>query len=174
MIGIMTISETQRIEVREFSSADAAFIVELLNTPSWLRYIGDRNVKSPADALAYLEKGPMKSYKVHGFGLYCVVLKDGNIPIGMCGLIKRDTLEDVDIGFAFLPQYEGKGYAMESTISVLEQAKKLDLKRVVAITLPDNERSIRLLKNVNMNFEKMIQFPDDKEELMLFSIDLTK
>lgn len=170
----MIITETPRLIIREFTSEDSAFIIELLNTPSWLRYIGDRKVKNIDDAQAYLLKGPMKGYKEHGFGLNCVVLKDGNIPIGMCGLIKRDTLDDVDIGFAFLPQYEGKGYAMESTIPVLEQAKKLDLKRVVAITLPDNERSIRLLKGVNMHFEKMIQFPDDKEELMLFSIDLTK
>ncbi len=170
----ITVSETPRLVIREFNPGDCVFIVELLNTSSWLKYIGDKNVKNGEDALLYLEKGPMKSYKELGFGLFCVVLKDGKIPIGMCGLIKRDTLDDVDIGFAFLPQYEGNGYAMESTVSVLSHAKKLSLKRIVAITLSDNERSIKLLKSVNMNFEKMIKFPNSEEELMLFSINLTK
>ena len=170
----MIISETSRLEIREFTSSDADFILELLNTPSWLKYIGDRKVYNVDDAVNYLEKGPMKSYTENGFGLYCVVLKDSNISVGMCGLIKRETLEDVDIGFAFLPQYEGKGFASESTNAVLDIAKKINLKRIVAITLPENDRSIKLLKSVNMNFEKRIRFPDDKEELMLFSIDLSK
>lgn len=171
---IMIITETPRLIIREFTNADGEFIIELLNTASWLKYIGDRKVKNIEDAQAYLSKGPMKGYKEYGFGLNCVVLKEGNLPIGMCGLIKRETLQDVDIGFAFLPQYEGKGYARESTMAVLDQAKQLELKRLVAITLPDNERSIRLLESVNMHFEKMIQFPDEKEKLMLFAIELTK
>ncbi len=169
----MIIAKTKRLIIRAFNAGDSEFILELVNTPSWLKYIGDRNISTVEDACHYLEKGPVKSYSMHGFGLYCVVLQEGSIPVGMCGLIKRETLDDVDIGFAFLPQYEGKGFATESTKAVLDVAKKINLKRIVAITLPENERSIRLLKSVNMNFEKMIQFPDDKKELMLFSIDLT-
>ena len=168
----MNISDSGRLIIREFTKDDSEFILELVNTPSWLKYIGDRNIKNIDDAINYLEKGPLKSYTEHGFGLYCVLLKEGNIRAGMCGLIKRETLDDIDIGFAFLPQFEGKGIACESTKAVLDFAKKINLKRIVAITLPKNERSIRLLKSVNMNFEKMIQLPGDKEELMLFSIEL--
>ncbi|CAN5578100.1 GNAT family N-acetyltransferase [soil metagenome] len=167
----MIVAETTQLIVRDFTTADTSFIIELVNTPSWIRYIGERNIKTDDDALAYLEKGPLKSYTENGFGLYCVDLKEGNVPIGMCGLIKRVTLEDVDVGFAFLPAYEGKGHAFESTAAVLSHAQKLGLKRIVAITLPDNEKSIKLLKKVNMHFERMIQFPNEKEELMLFSIN---
>ncbi|MEO8086158.1 MAG: GNAT family N-acetyltransferase, partial [Bacteroidota bacterium] len=103
----MIIAETAQLIIREFTTGDTSFIIELVNTPSWIRYIGERNIKTDEDALAYLEKGPMKSYAENGFGLYCVELKLVNVPIGMCGLIKRATLEDVDVGFAFLPAYEG-------------------------------------------------------------------
>lgn len=168
----MIIAETAQLIIREFTTGDTSFIIELVNTPSWIRYIGERNIKTDEDALAYLEKGPMKSYAENGFGLYCVELKLVNVPIGMCGLIKRATLEDVDVGFAFLPAYEGKGYAYESTEAVLSYAQKIKLKRIVAITLPGNEKSIKLLRKVNMHFEKMIQFPNEAEELMLFSINL--
>ena len=168
----MIVTTTPRLVIREFTSRDPEFIVRLLNTPQWLQYIGDRKVKTKKDALKYLENGPIKSYHEHGFGLYLVALRDENISIGMCGLIKRDALEDVDIGFAFLPEFYGKGYAYESAISVVNHARSLGLKRVVAITLPDNESSIRLLKKINMNFEKMFQLPNDEKELMLFSINI--
>ncbi len=167
----MIIFETTRLQIREFTQADTSFIIELVNTPSWIRYIGERNIKSDADAQSYLEKGPMKSYAENGFGLYCVELKEGTIPIGMCGLIKRETLQDVDIGFAFLPAYETKGYAFESSEAMLAHARKLKLERIVAITLTDNKKSIRLLEKLNMKFERMIQFPNEKDELMFFAIN---
>lgn len=167
----MPMSVTERLFIREFTTDDAAFIIDLVNTPSWLRYIGDRKVKTKEDAIRYLENGPIKSYKDHGFGLNMVMLKGEALPIGMCGLIKRDTLDDVDIGFAFLPSYEKKGYAFEAASAMLKTAQSLGLKRVVAITLPINESSVRLLKKLNMQFEKTIRFPGEEQELLMFGIN---
>jgi len=170
----MIISETDRLIIQEFTTGDTAFIVALVNTPSWIRYIGERNIKSTEDAMNYLVNGPLKSYREHGFGLYLVKLKNENIPVGMCGLIKRETLDDVDIGFAFLPEHEKKGYAFESAMAVMEKAQSLGLQRIVAITMNENERSIRLLEKIKMKFEKMIVMPGGNEELMLFSINFDK
>jgi RimJ/RimL family protein N-acetyltransferase len=166
------IETTERIILSEFTFEDAEFIIELVNTPTWIENIGNRNVKSVTDAKKYLENGPMKSYKENGFGLYKMELREGKIPIGMCGLIKRDTLDDVDIGFAILPDCEGKGYTYESAIAILEQARKLKLQRIVAITLPTNRKSINLLKKLNMKFECPVHFQGEEKELMLYSIQL--
>jgi ribosomal-protein-alanine N-acetyltransferase len=166
------IAETERLIVSEFTLEDAAFIRQLVNTPTWLENIGERNVKTDKDAKKYIEKGPMKSYLEHGFGLYKVGLKENNFPIGMCGLIKRETLKDVDIGFAFLPEYEGKGYAFESAVAVLNHARHLKLERIVAITLPSNTKSANLLKKLNMRFESAIHFQGEEKELMLYSVEL--
>jgi len=166
------ISETERLLISEFTPEDAGFIMELVNTPIWIENIGERNVKSEKDAINYLEKGPLKSYKEHGFGLYKATLKEKNIPIGMCGLIKREMLEDVDIGFAFLPAFEGKGYAFESACAILNYAKELNIQRIVAITLPSNSKSVNLLKKLNMKFENRIHFQGEEKELMLYSIEL--
>src|SRR5690349_10812658 len=116
----MNILETQRLTLREFELDDAAFLLTLLNSPGWLKYIGDRNVRSIEDAEKYINDRLMSSYRTFGFGFYVVTAKDSEIPMGMCGLVKRDTLEDVDIGFAFLPEYFGKGYALESASAVLK------------------------------------------------------
>jgi len=167
-----TIAETERLIISEFTLDDAGFIQELVNTPTWLENIGERNVKSDKDAKKYIEKGPLKSYLDHGFGLYKVGLKENNFPIGMCGLIKREMLNDVDIGFAFLPEYEGKGYAFESAVAVMNLAKHLKLERIVAITLPSNIKSTNLLKKLNMKFENMIHFQGEEKELMLYSVQL--
>ena len=166
----MVIAKTTRLNVREFEIQDSAFILQLLNTPSWLKYIGDRHILTEGDAVNYLERGPLKSYAEHGFGLNLVELKDGT-PVGMCGLIKRETLDDVDIGFAFLPGYEGQGFAFESAAAILTHARSLNISRIVAITLPGNKKSIRLLERLNMKFEKMIRFPKEENELMLFSVN---
>lgn len=165
----MILLETDRLILREFTTDDAAFILLLLNNPTWLQYIGDRNVKTIDDAHNYLLNGPMKSYEVNGFGLSMVEMKHDRTPIGMCGLIKRETLEHADIGFALLPEYAGAGYAYEIAIATMRYAKdKLGLDPIVAITSVDNTRSISLLKKIGLNFEKMIMF-DASEELMLFS-----
>ena len=162
--------ETERLILREFTFGDAEFIISLLNSPGWLQFIGDRNVKTIDDAKNYLLNGPMKSYSENGFGLSMVETKNGHTPIGMCGLIKRVTLEDIDIGFAFLPEFAGKGYAYEIASAMMAHAKNvLGINKIVAITVEDNEHSIKLLNKIGLKFEKRIQFPEDEEVLMLFS-----
>ena len=149
----MIILETDRLILREFNTDDAAFILLLLNNPGWLRYIGDRNVKTMDDAKNYLLNGPMKSYYENGFGLSLVELKENHLPIGMCGLIKRETLEHVDIGFALLPEYAGKGYAYEIAAATMAHAEThLGITEIVAITTEDNEHSIRLLNKIGLAF----------------------
>ncbi len=166
-----TIFETERLVFRQFELTDADFIITLLNTKEWIQFIGDREVRTEKDAHQYLLNGPMKSYELNGFGLSMVALKVKDSPIGMCGLIKRDSLDDIDIGFAFLPEYTGKGYAYEIASATIAYAKnKFGLKRLVAITVKDNARSITLLKRTGMEFEKTIQ--PDNEELMLFGMSL--
>lgn len=163
------ILETERLILRQFTLDDAAFILELLNTPTWLQFIGDRNVHSIEDAENYLLNGSMKSYAENGFGFYAVVEKASELTIGMCGLIKRDTLPDIDIGFAFLPNLISKGFGFEIASATLDYALNvLKIKRIVAIVNPDNEKSIGLIKKIGMQFEEMIKFGDDGKELMLF------
>jgi RimJ/RimL family protein N-acetyltransferase len=153
--------------------ADAAFVVELLNEPSFLRHIGDKGVRTEADACRYLAAGPLASYERHGFGLYRVGLKEIDQPIGMCGLLKRDWLEDVDIGFAFLPRFWRKGYALEAASAVLAHARDgLGLRRVVAITSPDNAASIGLLGKLGFRFERMARPSDREPEVRVFGLDL--
>jgi len=166
----MKILETERLVLRQFDTNDAAFILILVNNPTWLLYIGDRNIRNEEDALHYLVNGPIKSYYQHGFGLSMVELKESNTPIGMCGLIKRDGLENIDIGFALLPQYAGHGYAYEIAAATMDHAKHtLGIEKIVAITSEDNTHSIRLLNKIGMGFEKMVKLADDNEELMLFT-----
>jgi RimJ/RimL family protein N-acetyltransferase len=168
----MIILETERLTLREFTTDDAGFILELVNEPSFIQNIGDRGVRSIPDAIRYIETGPVTSYARNGFGLYLVKLKKSGESIGMCGLIKRDGLEDVDIGYAFLPKFWAKGYALESALAVKEQARSLGLKRLVAITDPANAGSMRVLEKIGLTFEKMVQLSADDIELKLFGTDL--
>jgi RimJ/RimL family protein N-acetyltransferase len=162
------ITETQNLQIKEFVLEDAPFILELLNTPGWLQYIGDRNVKKTEDAEIYLQNGPFVSYKNNGFGLWNVVLKETNTSIGMCGLINRDTLDHPDIGFAFLPAYAGKGYGYEAATATLEYAvTTLGMDKIFAITLPENIASVKLLQKLGLAFDRDIQMGE--ETLMLFS-----
>jgi RimJ/RimL family protein N-acetyltransferase len=164
------ILETERLRLREFTLADTSFILELLNSPGWLEFIGDRQVQTEEQAKAYLENGPFKSYQDNGFGLSMVELKEGNQPIGMCGILKRNTLEDPDIGFAFLPVFSGKGYAFEIAEATLNHAQTtLHIPTILAITVPENKRSIHLLEKIGMTYQKDLSFPGDEEVLMLFS-----
>lgn len=165
------ILETKRLILRELNTRDAAFILTLLNTPTWLKFIGDRGVKNLDDAEKYILNGPVKSYTENGFGLYIVQLKNGGIPIGMCGLIKRDFLEDPDIGFALLPEFEGKGYGYESSSAVLSYAQKeLGMKKIAAITVKENTNSIHLLEKIGLHEEGTVVYPATREELMLFTV----
>ena len=163
------ILETPRLVLREFTHEDDAFVLRLLNEPSWLRFIGDRGVRTLPDARRYLDDGPRRSYARNGFGLWCVVPKGGDAPVGMCGLIRRDTLPDVDVGFAFLPEAWGRGYARESAAAVLDHARDvLGLGRVLAITDPENAASIRVLERVGMLREGTVRMPGESIDLLLF------
>lgn len=167
----MKILETERLILREIIEADAEFVLDLLNQPSFIKYIGDRNVRTPEQAREFIENRYRASYAEHGFGLYTVELKEINAPIGICGFVKRDNLPEADIGFAFLPQFERKGYAFESASAVLEYGRKtLKLGRVLAITSTDNESSGRLLEKLGFEFEGSIKNND--EQLKLFSSDV--
>jgi RimJ/RimL family protein N-acetyltransferase len=155
------------------SPDDAEFILGLLNEPSWLRFIGDRGVRTFQDARDYILTGPVDMYARLGFGLYAVELKEDGIPIGICGLIKRDFLDDVDIGFAFLPKYWRQGYAYEAASAVLAYGHGvLGLKRIVAITALDNHSSARLLEKLGLRFEGMVRYPDDGQEVRLFAVEV--
>ncbi len=154
----MTVLETARMALRRLCLEDAPFIRELVNEPSWIRFIGDRGVRSLDDARAYLARGPIAMYERCGFGLWLCESKPAGEPLGICGLVKRDTLEDVDLGFAFLPRFWGLGYAHESAAAVLDYAREvLELDHVVAITSPDNEASIRLLRKLGLRLEKTLE-----------------
>jgi RimJ/RimL family protein N-acetyltransferase len=167
--GPTKVVETQRLTLRRLAARDAHFILRLVNEPGFLRFIGDRGVRSAADAAEYIQRGPVASYERFGFGLYLVELKNAE-PLGICGLLQRDCLPNVDLGFAFLPEFAGMGYAFEAAEGVVDfGACTLGLKRIVAIALPDNHRSIRLLEKLRFKFEHNLRLPDDAEELMLFA-----
>jgi RimJ/RimL family protein N-acetyltransferase len=164
----MSVIDTQRLQLRELDVNDAVFILELLNEPGFLRYIGDKGVRNLADAREYILKGPMASYERNGFGLYAACLRDG-APIGICGLVKRDGLDDPDVGFAFLSRYWSKGYAVESAAAVLKFARTdLGLDRVVAITSLDNSSSIAVLEKIGLRFERLVRLAENSPEVKLF------
>jgi RimJ/RimL family protein N-acetyltransferase len=168
----VNVLQTERLNLRRMSPNDAEFIVELLNDSAFLRFIGDKGVRTIEDARQYILTGPMESYERHGFGLWLVELKGSKTPIGICGLLKRDTLSDVDIGFAFLPPHRSKGYAFESAAAVMDYGRKvLSLRRIVAITNEDNTGSIRVLEKIGMSFDQMIRLSDDGPEIKLLSSD---
>jgi RimJ/RimL family protein N-acetyltransferase len=165
----LNVLETERLTLRRLTVDDAEFMLGALNEPSFLQFIGDRGVRTVEDARAYLLKGPLDMYERHGFGLFLVSLKDDGTPIGSCGLIKRDTLPDVDIGFAFRPPFWGKGYAFEAASAVLAYGQnEIGLRRIVAITAPDNQSSIRLLEKIGLTFEGLIRLGGEGPEINLF------
>lgn len=168
----MTVLETDRLTIRRLEHGDAAFVVELLNQPSFIRYIGDKGVRTVDDARQYLDDGPLDSYRRHGFGLYLTELRSNGAPVGMCGLLKRDELEFPDLGFAFLPQYWSNGYALESAAAVLRYGREvLGMSRVLAVTSPDNASSARLLGKLGLTFDDIVDLSGDGNEVRLFSID---
>jgi len=165
----MVVLETERLLLRQMSAEDAEFVFELVNEPAFIRNIGDKGVRNLNDARDYILNGPIASYAKNGFGLYCVEMKQTGETIGMCGLLKRDALDDVDIGFAFLEKFRGCGYGTESASAVMEHARRaLGIQRIVAITSPDNDASIHVLEKIGLRFEKMIQMPGSTEDTRLF------
>ena len=162
--------ETPRLVIRRFVPDDAPFVLELLNEPGWLRFIGDKGIRTVEGARLYIERGPMKSYEAHGFGLSLVALRESGVPVGMAGLIRREGLDDVDVGFAFLERHMGRGYAREAAEAVIARGwEEFGLPRIVAITTPDNERSIRLLEAIGFRFERVFRMPGGDEDLNLYA-----
>ena len=168
----MTVLETERLSLRKLTIEDAQFILTLLNEPSFIRYIGDKQVRNLEDAEAYILNGPVASYERNGFGLYLVELRESYTPVGMCGFLKREELPDPDIGFAFLPEFWRKGFAFEAAAALLQDARaRLKLQRILAITSLDNEASIKLLERLGFRFERVTQLAADREQVKLFAMD---
>lgn len=164
-----TVIECERLDLGLLRSDDAPFILELLNEPDFVRCIGDKGVRTLADAREYLDQGPLDSYRRHGFGLYLVTLRGPGTPIGICGLVKRDGLADVDLGFALLRRYWSSGFATESAAAVLRHGReRLGLGRIVAIAAPDNARSMAALGRIGLRFEGRIRLVEGGPELNLF------
>jgi RimJ/RimL family protein N-acetyltransferase len=160
---------TERLVLRWLSSEDAEFIFELMNDPDWLRYIGDRGIRTVDDARGFIASGPVAMYARLGFGLYAVELREAHTPIGICGLIKRDWLEGVDVGFAFLPAFRGMGYAREAAAATLEYARTtLGLDRILAIVSPENDDSVRLLTRLGLAFERMGRAAPEAPEVCVY------
>ncbi|AUC82686.1 GNAT family N-acetyltransferase [Lacinutrix sp. Bg11-31] len=166
----MIVAETNRLIISEFTIKDAPFFMELVNTPNWLKYIGERNIKTIKQAEERITNSHLNSYKNHGFGFYVLRLKESLKPVGTCGLIKRDTLENIDLGFAMLPEYEGLGFGFESSQAIIKLAKeKFKIEKIVAIALEINKNSIKLLEKLGFHFEKKVKPFEDNEELLLFA-----
>jgi RimJ/RimL family protein N-acetyltransferase len=160
--------ETPQLRLWVLQLDDAAFIVELLNTEGWLRFIGDRGVRTLDDACGYLQRGPLAMQAQHGFSLYRVERRSGGSSIGLCGLIRREGLSDVDLGFAMLPRFAGQGLAHEASAAVLVHARQaLGLARVVAIVAPENAASIGLLRKLGFGAEQPLRWGD--ATVLLFS-----
>jgi len=167
----LQVLETERLILRWLGAGDAGFILELLNDPSWQKYIGDKGVHNLAEAEHYIRRGPVEMYARLGFGLYLVQTKASAEPIGICGLIKREGLEDVDIGFAYLPRFWGQRYAFEAAAATLVYAGSvLGIARVVAITSKDNRRSANLLRRLGFRFERTVRLDAAGDELDLYAI----
>jgi RimJ/RimL family protein N-acetyltransferase len=160
---------TERLVLRHLAADDADFILALTNDPDWLRYIGDRGIRTADDARGYIATGPADMYARLGFGLYAVELMEDRTAIGICGLIRRDWLEDVDLGFAFLPRFRGVGYAHEAAAATVEYARAtLGLDRLLAIVSPENEDSVRLLGKLGMTFQRMARPAPEAGEVSVF------
>tara|TARA_R110000868_G_scaffold411005_1_gene701316 strand:+ start:8428 stop:8949 length:522 start_codon:yes stop_codon:yes gene_type:complete len=170
----MIIAETNRLLISKLSLVDAPFFLELVNSPNWIKYIGDRHLKTVEEVKDYLTKGTLKSYQNFGFGFYKLELKqDNNKGIGICGLIKREQLENVDLGFAFLPEFEGQGFGFESSLAIIKLAQEqFRLKQLLAITLPINISSIKLLGKLGFIYQKRVIPFEDEVELLLFAKQL--
>jgi RimJ/RimL family protein N-acetyltransferase len=165
--------DTSRLKLREFVMEDAAFVLQLLNEPSFIEFIGDRGVRTLQDTERYLREGPMSSYRQFGHGLLRVSLKDGDIPIGMCGLVKRDTLPNPDIGFALLPAFWGQGFVTEAARAVIQHGREVLGKQVfLGITTPGNVRSIAVLKKLGLSFLEEKPLGDRPEPLKIFGLSV--
>lgn len=166
----MKMIETERLIIRQLTADDGEFILELLNEPDWIKYIGDRGVRTIDDAKKYITEGPMTMYAEHGIGLHAVELKESSKPIGVCGLIQRDFLKDVDLGFGYLSTYWGKGYAYEAAKAIMTYGvDELGYRRIAGFTSLDNEKSANLLQKLGMKDEGKIRYATTAEYVKLFA-----
>lgn len=162
--------DTERLTIRELTAGDAGFILELLNEPGFLGGIGDRGVRDLDGALRYIQDGPAASYARHGYGLWRVELRDSGEPVGMCGLLRRDTLPEPDLGYAFLQRHWQRGYAVEAGAAVLRYAREtLALPRVLAIVNPDNAASVKVLERLGMQAQGTIRLGAENRDVRLFA-----
>ncbi|NNE29582.1 MAG: GNAT family N-acetyltransferase [Saprospiraceae bacterium] len=167
--------KTERLGIRKFFMEDAPFLFDLVNSPGWLEHIGDRDIKTLQAAKEYLQSRYLEGYQEEGFGFYVLELLSDRVKVGTSGFIKRDFLEEIDVGFALLPEHEGKGYAFEATSAIIDFGKtEFGIDRTVAITSPENARSIRLLKKLGYRFERQVAWPETLEPLMLFGRGIGK
>jgi RimJ/RimL family protein N-acetyltransferase len=167
----MQILATERLVLRTLTPDDAPFYLELVNDPAFLEYIGDRGIRTLDAAREAIANGPVAMQAALGHSLYVVELKDGGAPIGMCGLIKRETLDDVDIGYAFLPRYRSRGYAYEAAAAVFAHAPTLGIRRLLAIASPGNAASIALLCKLGLRFQRLAHLTPDDPGTNLYAVD---
>lgn len=166
---------TERLFLRPTNIEDSSFIFELMNTPKWIKNIGDRNIQSPLDAENYIKEKMIPQLEKLGYSNYTVIRKDDHVKLGSCGLYNREGIEGVDIGFAFLPQYEGKGYAYESANKLMALAfSEFNIKKVSGITIEENTASRKLLEKLGLKFSKIIRLPDDDVDLLLYETPARK
>jgi ribosomal-protein-alanine N-acetyltransferase len=171
--GMKHVLETPRLSLRVLTPEDSAFVVELMNEPPYVENIGDRGVRTVADAMSYIEEKYASSYARHGFGMYLVELTEGSTPIGICGLVKRDSLDHPDLGFAFLSRFWSRGYAREAAGATLRHAREsLRLPLVYGLVSPTNTRSIRLLEHLGMRFERSLELPGKRLESHVYVAEL--
>lgn len=169
----MSIVKTDRLSLRKIDTDDAAFILQLLNDPDFILYVGDKKARDLESAKTYIEEGPVASYNSFGFGLYLVELIEDTAPIGICGILKRDFLHHPDLGFALMPGYRGGGYAFEAAQATMEFARiGLKLSHVVAFTAANNTRSIKLLEKLGMSFDRIVDLPPDGKKVKLYGCNL--
>ena len=169
----MNVIETERLNLREMSEADAGVVLAILNDPGFIRFVGDRGVRTLEAAARYIDERFAESYRQNGFGLWLVETKDGRVPVGICGLLTRKELGVVEVGYAFLPPFRGKGYAYEAASAALRHARDvLGLPRLHAVVDPENAASIRVLEKLGMKFERPIKLTPEESEVNLFSTDL--
>ena len=165
--------KTPRLTLRPLCAADASFILQLLNEPSFLEHIGDKHVRSIADAQAYIANGPVASYALHNFGLLLVAQNSTSEPIGVCGLLRRDTLPHPDMGFAYQPAFWGQGFAFEAAAAVLADAReRLRLSVILGMTSPGNVASQQLLMKLGLRFDRVTYLDHDDRGTHLFSLAL--
>lgn len=164
--------ETERLILRRFTAEDADLMLAVWNDPDFVEHVGDRGIRSLAEARDALEAGAMAMYSRLGYGPYCMTLRESGQRIGICGLFKRDNLEDPDIGFGLLPDYRRDGLAHEAALAVLQEARSaLGLARVTAIVSPANEASVRLIRKLGLSYAGPIRMPGDRDDVSLYAVE---